>query len=220
MRKTITITAFLFVLLCLPIAGMATDEPVKAQVDRTELPIKGPWYPPITTLDARDAKAPPMFEVKAPKDAPNVVVILLDDLGFGGTSATGGVIANAALRQARQPGPAVQPVPHHGAVLADSASADDRPQSPLVPTRPRSPRWRPPSPAPPACCPTTSPPSPRCCGSTATARPRSASTMKRRSGKSVPRAHSPLAEPSWVSTSSTASWAVKPINGHRPSITT
>lgn len=64
----------------------------KAQVDRTELPIKGPWYPPITTLDARDAKAPPVFEVKAPKGAPNVVVVLLDDLGFGGTSAFGGVI--------------------------------------------------------------------------------------------------------------------------------
>jgi arylsulfatase len=64
----------------------------EAQVDRTELPIKGPWYPPITTLDARDAKAPPIFEVTAPKGAPNVVVILLDDLGFGGTSAFGGVI--------------------------------------------------------------------------------------------------------------------------------
>ena len=63
-----------------------------AQIDRTELPIKAPWYPPITTLDARDAKAPPIFEVTAPKGAPNVVVILLDDLGFGGTSAFGGVI--------------------------------------------------------------------------------------------------------------------------------
>ena len=65
---------------------------VEEQVDRTELPIKGPWYPAITTLDARDAKAPPVFEVKAPRDAPNVVIILLDDLGFGGTSAFGGVI--------------------------------------------------------------------------------------------------------------------------------
>jgi len=64
----------------------------EAQVDRTELPVKGPWYPPITTLDARDAKAPPVFEVRAPKDAPNVVVILLDDLGFGGTGATGSVL--------------------------------------------------------------------------------------------------------------------------------
>ena len=73
--------------------GVAAEEAaVKAGVDRTELPIKGPWYPPITTLDARDAKAPPVFEVKAPEDAPNVVIILLDDLGFGGTGATGSVL--------------------------------------------------------------------------------------------------------------------------------
>ena len=55
---------------------------VHAQVDRTELPIKGPWYPPITTLDARDATAPPVFEVTAPKDAPNVVVIETSDGTF------------------------------------------------------------------------------------------------------------------------------------------
>ena len=42
----------------------------QAQVDRTELPQKGPWYPPITTLDARDATAPPVFEVKAPRERP------------------------------------------------------------------------------------------------------------------------------------------------------
>ena len=64
----------------------------KAEVDRTELPIEAPWYPPITTLDARDAKTPPMFTVKPPKKAPNEVVVLLDDLGFGGTSAFGGVV--------------------------------------------------------------------------------------------------------------------------------
>ena len=81
----------LFMVIALVFSGFMTN--VMAQeVDRTELPIKGPWYPPIKTLDARDAKAPPVFEVKAPKDAPNVVIILLDDLGFGGTSATGGVI--------------------------------------------------------------------------------------------------------------------------------
>ena len=36
-----------------------------------------------TEVDARNAKPPPRFEVKAPKGAPNVVIVLLDDIGFG-----------------------------------------------------------------------------------------------------------------------------------------
>jgi arylsulfatase len=54
------------------------------------LPIVEPEHPPITTLDARDAKAPPRFEVTAPKGAPNVVIVLIDDIGFGHSSAFGG----------------------------------------------------------------------------------------------------------------------------------
>lgn len=64
----------------------------KAEIDRTVLPVKGPWYPPIKTLDARDAKAPSVFQVKAPEKAPNVLIVLLDDIGFGGTSVTGSIL--------------------------------------------------------------------------------------------------------------------------------
>ena len=53
---------------CVATTFVAAQE--RAQVDRTELPLKGPWYPPITTLDARDATAPPVFEVKAPRERP------------------------------------------------------------------------------------------------------------------------------------------------------
>jgi arylsulfatase A-like enzyme len=60
------------------------------QIDRTVLPVPEPKLPTITELDARNAKAPPRFEVKAPKGAPNVVVVLLDDIGFGQPSAFGG----------------------------------------------------------------------------------------------------------------------------------
>jgi hypothetical protein len=59
-------------------------------IDRTILPIKEPTYPESTVLDVRDAKAPPRFEVKAPAKAPNVVIVLLDDIGFGQSSAFGG----------------------------------------------------------------------------------------------------------------------------------
>src|SRR2546426_7423830 len=62
------------------------------QIDRTVLPVKEPTYPESTVLDARDAKAPPRFEVKAPAKAPNVVIVLLDDVGFAASSAFGGPI--------------------------------------------------------------------------------------------------------------------------------
>src|SRR5438552_13219165 len=62
------------------------------QIDRTVLPIKEPTYPESTVLDARDAKSPPRFEVKAPAKAPNVVIVLLDDVGFAASSAFGGPI--------------------------------------------------------------------------------------------------------------------------------
>ena len=57
------------------------------KLDRTILPIPEPKRVPITELDVRNAKAPPRFEVKAPKGAPNVVIVLLDDLGFAHPAA-------------------------------------------------------------------------------------------------------------------------------------
>ncbi len=62
------------------------------KLDRTVLPIAEPNYPHSTVLDARDAKAPPRFEVKAPAGAPNVLIVLVDDMGFGMSSAFGGPV--------------------------------------------------------------------------------------------------------------------------------
>jgi len=67
------------------------------KIDRTVLPIKEPTYPVITELDARNAKAPPRFEVTAPEGAPNVLIILIDDQGFGQASAFGGPIPEPVL---------------------------------------------------------------------------------------------------------------------------
>lgn len=71
----------------LPLAGRTSGAD---KLDRTVLPIPEPKHEPITEIDARQAKAPPRFEVKAPKGAPNVVIVLIDDLGFGHSSAFGG----------------------------------------------------------------------------------------------------------------------------------
>jgi arylsulfatase len=66
-------------------------------LDRTVLPIQLPKRPLYSELDARDVKAPPRVEPVAPADAPNVVIILIDDLGFGATAPFGGPIATPTL---------------------------------------------------------------------------------------------------------------------------
>ncbi|MBK6483125.1 MAG: arylsulfatase [Chitinophagaceae bacterium] len=68
------------------------NAPASGEFDRSILPIKEPTYPAITELDARNAKAPPRFDVTAPEKAPNIVIVLIDDIGFGHSSAFGGPI--------------------------------------------------------------------------------------------------------------------------------
>jgi arylsulfatase len=72
--------------------ALALAQSGETPLDRTVLPIAEPERPVYTELDARNAKAPPSFEIKAPAGAPNVLVVLVDDLGFAGTSAFGGPI--------------------------------------------------------------------------------------------------------------------------------
>jgi arylsulfatase A-like enzyme len=73
-------------------AAQAAVSAGAAAVDRTVLPIAEPNYPLSTVLDARDAKPPARFEVKVPDGAPNVLIVLVDDMGFGMPSAFGGPI--------------------------------------------------------------------------------------------------------------------------------
>jgi len=73
-------------------AKPAEEKPAPYKLDRTILPIPEPKREPITELDARNAKAPPRFQVEAPAGAPNVLIVLIDDMGFGQASAFGGPI--------------------------------------------------------------------------------------------------------------------------------
>jgi len=75
----------------------AESPPVAGELDRTVLPIREPIRQTYTELDARNVTAPERFEVKAPKGAPNVVVILIDDIGFGASDHFGGPIAMPVL---------------------------------------------------------------------------------------------------------------------------
>ena len=61
-------------------------------VRREVLPIPDPQWVGVTTYDAKDPDTtfPPINPVRPPAGAPNVLVILLDDVGFGASSAFGG----------------------------------------------------------------------------------------------------------------------------------
>jgi arylsulfatase A-like enzyme len=72
---------------------------VSGGLDRTVLPIREPSYANDTVFDARNGKAPDRFEVKAPERAPNVVIVLIDDQGFGIPSAFGGPVNEPTLEK-------------------------------------------------------------------------------------------------------------------------
>jgi len=84
---------------CSCATGQKQPEQSSNELDRSVLPIKEPTYPAFTELDARKAKAPARFEVTAPTKAPNVVVVLIDDIGFGHSSAFGGPIQMPTLER-------------------------------------------------------------------------------------------------------------------------
>src|SRR5512143_4338397 len=74
------------------LAALCATGTAHAALDRTVLPVAEPKRSASTEMDVRKAKMPPHFEVKAPAGAPNVVIVLIDDLGFGATSTFGGPI--------------------------------------------------------------------------------------------------------------------------------
>ncbi|HPR04959.1 MAG TPA: hypothetical protein PLP82_13685, partial [Deltaproteobacteria bacterium] len=61
-------------------------------IQRFILPIPDRPHVGLTTYDAKDpdTKYPPIRDLRPPEGAPNVLVILIDDVGFGATSAFGG----------------------------------------------------------------------------------------------------------------------------------
>ena len=63
-------------------------------IQRSILPIPDKQYVGVTTYDAKDSdtKFPPITPLRPPKGAPNVLIVLLDDVGFAASSAFGGPI--------------------------------------------------------------------------------------------------------------------------------
>ena len=65
------------------------------RVGREVLPVPDRGSAAAVTFDAKDAETtfPPIERLRPPAGAPNVLVILLDDVGFGASSAFGGPVA-------------------------------------------------------------------------------------------------------------------------------
>ena len=61
---------------------------------RAVLPIPDRPAPGLTTYDAKDPNTafPPIEPLRPPEGAPNVLIVLLDDVGFGASSAFGGPV--------------------------------------------------------------------------------------------------------------------------------
>jgi arylsulfatase A-like enzyme len=72
----------------MPKVGPQSEPPVRRDV----LPIPDPQHVGVTTYDAKDPNTsyPPISMLRPPEDAPNVLIVLIDDVGFGAASAFGG----------------------------------------------------------------------------------------------------------------------------------
>ena len=64
----------------------------KDKIKREVLPIPDRPYTGLVTYDAKDPDTafPPIEQMRPPEGAPNVLIVLLDDVGFGASSAFGG----------------------------------------------------------------------------------------------------------------------------------
>ena len=100
---------------------------------RSILPIPDPQHVGLTTYDAKDpdTKFPPIEPLRPPKGAPNVLIVLIDDCGFGAVERIRRPDHHADRRAAGEGRAEVQPLPHDRAVLAHAPGAAHRTQSPF-----------------------------------------------------------------------------------------
>src|SRR5262245_52028569 len=70
-------------------------------LQREILPIPDRPYVGVTTYNAREpeTRIPPIVPLRPPTGAPNVLVILIDDVGFGASSAFGGPCQTPAFEK-------------------------------------------------------------------------------------------------------------------------
>jgi arylsulfatase A-like enzyme len=105
--KTNAALAAVGLVLSAALALTASGQPITAPSDdvntkhRSHLPMPNTARPSYIAYDARDpdSKFPPIEQLRPPKGAPNVLIVLIDDAGFGSSSAFGGPCATPVLEQ-------------------------------------------------------------------------------------------------------------------------
>ncbi len=82
-------------------AGTPADHSSSTVKHRSHLPMPNTVRPDLVTYDAKspDTKYPPIQELRPPAGAPNVLIVLIDDAGFGSSSAFGGPCQTPTLDQ-------------------------------------------------------------------------------------------------------------------------
>jgi len=82
-----------------PLGLVASQVPAQSQTatDRTLLPLPDTPSGGRAGLTINDSQMPRIEPIRPPAGAPNVVIVLLDDVGFGATGTFGGPVATPAL---------------------------------------------------------------------------------------------------------------------------
>ena len=113
------------------VTGVPGSPSATTTIDGKQLPPPPPKFGGVIKESAKDSKTwwPP--RVVPPKGAPNVLLIMTDDQGYGVRGTFGGVIPTPALDRVAKAGLALHAIQLDGALLADARRAHHRPQPPL-----------------------------------------------------------------------------------------
>ena len=101
------------------------------ELDRTTLPLAGPEFSGTAnhTLRGSEPDWNLIRHPEPPQGAPNVLLVLIDDAGFGNPSTFGGPIQTPNYTRMAEAG-LLQPLPRHRAVLPDAGGVADRAEQP------------------------------------------------------------------------------------------